>query len=128
MQTVNGYYYVLLDANIRTSLKTLAVHPEIYCHHVTVAFKPTLEQARVLDTLVGEKYNFRASRLVSNAKGQALEVDLQTNNPHSHVTISCARGVKPVYSNTLLELPDDQVESRPYAAALSGVLQFEAFR
>jgi hypothetical protein len=128
MQTVNGYYYILLDPDIVVGLKTLAEHPEIHCHHVTVAYKPNIDQARVLDTLVGKRYHFRATQLVKDAKGQALGVDLQTNNRHSHVTISCAHGVKPVYSNALLALPADQVQSRPYAAALTGVLQYEAFK
>lgn len=100
------------------------MHGKTFAHHITVAFKPSMEQAQSLAASCGEPIDFTVVAEVSDEKGQAALVSgIDSNNDMPHVTISCADGTKPVYSNELLtNTPShDFVKSN---LSLQGVLTF----
>lgn len=92
-------------------------HANVYADHATLCFKPSVDQAQVV-LKRAELYATRAQHVVlqvqsyaEDDKGQAVEVSfpldlltgLEVKNPIMHVTISCAVGTSPVYSNELLQ-------------------------
>ena len=83
-------------------------YSRVYCDHVTLAYGP--EQVAAYDkSLLGASGEFSAWKVISDEKGAALELDredlsrLGVNNKRPHVTLACADGTKPVYSNALIE-------------------------
>lgn len=54
---------------------------------------------------VGSHVDMHVKEIVWNDKGAACRIvcDVPTVNKHPHITIACAPGVKPVYSNDLLD-------------------------
>lgn len=104
---LNGYYAAVLDPESSELLKDKAVHTNIFCHHVTLAYNPTEEVASRYKHLVGTKLQLRVTGIRTSNKCQAAIVEgVQTENKHSHVTISCADGTKPVESNELLSIEE----------------------
>lgn len=75
-------------------------HGKVFAHHSTIAFKPpTLDGVEV-----GKETPLNIIGRVSDEKGDALLVEnLKSNNGHPHITLSCAEGVSPVYSNEMIE-------------------------
>jgi hypothetical protein len=98
------YVGVFLEKESRDKLLKLVPprHPTIYAEHVTVCFKPSLQQ--LANFKLGERIEFQAMGVVFDARGQAVRVrGVPSENEHPHITISCALATKPVYSNQLLK-------------------------
>lgn len=108
-------FMAVLDQASQDLLKKYAIHDQVYCHHMTMAFKPTDEQYRRLHAFVGMAFEGRVSWIIQNAACCAARIETNTLclNKHPHVTISCGPDVKPVYSNTLLDLPATEVLEMP---------------
>lgn len=106
------YYGVFLDDDSRDQLKRWWVNtvgspllPEHYCHHMTVKFKPSPEEVESYQPLIGSKVSVKVVGFAEDEKGQAVLVspqEVQSANANPHITVSCAPGTAPVYSNTLL--------------------------
>lgn len=81
-------------------------HATVHASHVTLIFKPTDEELQTF--MLGESVQMNISmKDVFDDKGQAvlvigMEKGFKSKNPHPHITISTAPGVKPVYSNELI--------------------------
>lgn len=75
-------------------------HEKVCGHHSTIAFKPS-----ALDGIeIGKETNMKVIGRAFDEKGDALLVEnLKSNNKNPHITLSCAKGVSPVYSNELIE-------------------------
>ncbi len=75
-------------------------HERVLGHHSTIAFKPNS-----LDGIsVGEESSMKIIGRVFDEKGDALLVEnIKSTNKHPHITLSCAKGVSPFYSNELIE-------------------------
>ena len=75
-------------------------HPKVFGHHSTIAFKPSS-----LDGIeIGKETVMKVVGRAYDEKGDALLVENpKSNNAHPHITLSCAKGVSPVYSNELIE-------------------------
>lgn len=115
------YVAVFLDRESREKLLKLVDprHPNVFAHHVTVCFKPSQEQLKSFK--LPERVEFEAISIVHDEKGQAVRVrGVPSQNEHPHITISCADGVKPVYSNELLK--GGKVEEFDEPIGLVGVL------
>lgn len=85
----------------RTAVR-LPILPVIYADHVTLKYHPS--KAEVEKTPLGEHALVQVIGFASDEKGQAVLVrpSVSSANRYPHVTISTAKGVAPVYSNTLL--------------------------
>jgi energy-coupling factor transporter ATP-binding protein EcfA2 len=97
--------------------------------HVTTAFfggamDPVafVQHARV----VGQHVGLVPVAVVYDARGCAIEMrkDFPCNNPVAHVTIACAPGVAPVYSNELLAKKSGTVRLPIDGVTLDGEFQF----
>ncbi|MDA8611288.1 hypothetical protein N9L18_00270 [Candidatus Pacebacteria bacterium] len=98
-----GYFAAVLLSAGSEALSSNSVHSNVFCHHVTLAYRPDPETAEKYEGLIGEFVELRAVWMRTDEKGQAAIVSgIESENKHPHVTISCADGVEPVYSNELL--------------------------
>jgi len=80
------------------------IHSNVHAEHVTLVFNPSEEQEAKLIPECGKEVSMSVTGYAEDDKGQAVVVAgidrLDGGLPH--VTISCASGVRPVYSNRLL--------------------------
>lgn len=72
---------------------------KIFGHHSTIAFQP-----KSTDNLeIGAKSMIRIIGRVSDDKGDALLVESpKSANTYPHITLSCAAGIPPFYSNEMI--------------------------
>ena len=84
------------------------VHPNIYAHHVTMAFNPDLETLARYQPMEGQRVRIPVVAVAVDDKAQAVLVGAESENEYAHITISTADGVGPVYSNDLLASADHQ--------------------
>lgn len=97
---------VVLDGVSRSALIKAfpPTHANVYAHHVTVAFKPSIEQAQELSPQCGQEISFSTIAEAADENGQAVLISgVDSNNEFPHITISTAEGVKPSYSNELFK-------------------------
>ena len=120
-----GYFAAVISKKLRGTLQGLALHQNVHCHHITLAYQPTPEIYLRYSRLFGRQIRFRIVGVCRDTKGQAALVEgVASEKPHPHITISCAPGVSPVYSNELLADPDRLV----FPFDLKGVATVEFIR
>ena len=85
----------------RTSVR-LPLLPTLYGDHVTLRYKPA--KSDLERTPLGEHALVQVIGWASDEKGQAVLVrpSVTSANRYPHVTVACAKGIEPVYSNRLL--------------------------
>lgn len=98
-----GYFAAVLTADSSEALKCLAVHPDVYAHHLTLAYLPDATTYAKYAPRLGEQINIKVIGLADDGKAQAAVVEAESENDNPHITISCEPGVKPVYSNEMLK-------------------------
>jgi hypothetical protein len=110
------YVGVFLDRASRDLLlaRVPARHSKIFADHLTIAFGKELENKTFP---IGLKVEMEVLGSADDEKGQAAiiaakdkVVELVGIYKHPHITISCAEGTKPVYSNELI--PKAQVSQK----------------
>lgn len=75
-------------------------HTRTFAHHATIAFKPQ----NISGITVGKQVTLRVIGRVFDEKGDALLLEGgQTQQKNLHITLSCAEGVSPIYSNELID-------------------------
>ena len=84
------------------------VHPVVYAHHVTLAYKPDDATLAEFAPLEGKRLWIPVVGVAEDDKAQAVLVGADSTNEYAHITISTAEGVKPAYSNTLFTVADVQ--------------------
>ena len=81
-----------------------AMHPQVFAEHCTLWFKPS--EAELAAYTIGDMIDLHVRMGFIDEKGQAVTVDIPNGipckNPHPHITVSCAPGTAPVYSNQLI--------------------------
>jgi len=87
-------------------------HSQVIADHLTLVFRP--EDVDIALFPAGVRIKIRVLANVFDSAGHAVVVQsaLRSGQPTPHITISCADGVKPVYSNSLFtgDLPDVSYE------------------
>jgi len=78
------------------------VHPRVYAHHVTLAFKPEPEVLERYRQLEGQRLRVPVTAVCVDDKAQAVLVGVDSENEYPHITISVTEGTPPAYSNELL--------------------------
>ena len=125
MSRRKGYLAVVLDDASVTKLIARSFHNHVYCHHVTMVYKPTPKQWQKYDHLLGTKVDFVAIGIAEDRRGQAALVKgVLSENVHPHVTIGCSPSTEPVYSNELLERAKRHKRIKRCRIKLSGTVQF----
>lgn len=89
-----------------------AIHNNIYSEHVTVLFKPTVENLIAMKNsgLLGKTFDIIVTGYSENEMGQAVKVEVPdaifAEERIPHITISTSKGIKPAYSTELLTTED----------------------
>lgn len=81
-------------------------HGTVHADHVTLKFKPSDTDIERFELFRKKSGLLVVTKEFSDDKGQCVEVVGMPELDHAqthHITISCADGVKPVYSNELLK-------------------------
>ena len=98
------YTALLLTDEAKKALKKEfpGVHDGMYFgEHITLEFKPSR-----LPLDIGKKFVVELIEYFQDDKGEAVTVKLPygiiSKNDAPHITISCAQGIKPFYSNQLI--------------------------
>jgi len=82
-------------------------HSKVHAHHVTLVFRPSPKDLETLEPHLGKEVEFEVVGQASDARGQAVKVTvpeaLRLDGQVHHITVSCAEGISPVYSNELLK-------------------------
>jgi len=121
-----GYVVARLTAEASEKLREYAVHPSVFCHHMTVFFEPSQEDfEKIFTPLFGQAVTLVITGMVKDERGQAVIVQPLAGIPanrRAHVTISCADGIQPKYSNEILGLTPE-----PLNLELSAVIEFVSF-
>lgn len=107
------YWGILLTEESRAELlgNFPPRHPVVYGEHITLIFGPTEEQNSAMNEWLGKKVKFKVFSTMSDNKGQAVGVlcePKRVDGKTAHITISCSRDTKPVYSNVLMEKAKDE--------------------
>lgn len=79
-----------------------------YCDHMTLVFNDGSEKAQEdanfyenVFPMLGTVVSLMVTHIGISDRAIALEVDYQTSNKHSHITVAVAPGAKPVESNNI---------------------------
>lgn len=75
-------------------------HLKVFAHHSTISFRPSGLEG--ID--IGRESSMKITARVFDEKGDALLVENSKSSfKYPHITLSCAAGVPPVYSNELID-------------------------
>jgi len=118
------YWAVKLDDKSRVDLliEFPAIHPNVYAEHMTVLFGPSASEDEALMQMCGTKVKLKVVGYREDEKGQAVVVKYnisRTDGGTNHITVSCADGVRPVYSNQLLQ---NSFTPLPFGIILDGTI------
>lgn len=126
------YVAVFLDEESKAKLLKAAPpkHVNVYGEHLTLAFGRHMKEIYP----IGEVMHLKVRSVREDDRGQAVVIE-RSNELHDwlwaeqtpHITISCAVGIKPVYSNELLKLQIGDGSSwkdRMFDLELSGVVDW----
>ena len=103
----NGYIAAVLTPESQERLKKFALYPTIYAHHLTLAYRPSRTVWEKYQDLIGKKIVLHVTGLLIDSKAQAAIVTgCPSENEHPHITISCAEGIPPKYSNELMQIKE----------------------
>lgn len=78
------------------------LYDNVYCHHMTIKFKPTLSEVDRLP------FGLMPVKVVGCAQDDfcqtfVVETKAKSDNKFKHITVATKNGTKPYYSNVLLE-------------------------
>ena len=83
------------------------IHENVHFHHCTVAYEPSAEKIEQYKPNLGHVYELKVNGFVLTNEIAVLTIDdvegLPVENRYPHITVSCATGIKPFYSNQVLE-------------------------
>ncbi len=75
-------------------------HKKVFGHHSTISLKPI----NLYEIEIGKETVIKIIGRAYDEKGDALLVENpKSKSKYPHITLSCAEGVSPVYSNELFE-------------------------
>lgn len=103
------YWAVKLDDKSRNILLSLfpPKYKNIYAEHMTIVFGPSEEMDGTLMKECGTKVKLNIIGYGEDQNCQAVVIHSDNvsriGGGIPHITISCSEGIKPVYSNTMLE-------------------------
>ena len=105
------YTGIFLDDSVRNQILQLCPprHSRVFADHITLVFKPSFDEVMAMENWTddhGDEVEFIVNYSVSDEHCQVLRVTLlaeglPSKNDIPHITISCAEGTSPAYSNKL---------------------------
>lgn len=107
MKGAPGLIAVVLDEDTKAALRDFVLHPHQYCEHVTMAYRPEPDTYNKYKDMMGQVIEFTIPAIFHDECGEAAVVEgVMSENEVPHITISCAEGVKPSYSNRMFKNPN----------------------
>ena len=106
------YYGIFLDEKSHNNLINwwlnsinIPLLEQKFAHHITIKFRPNNDDIIKYNEIIGKAFSLNVIGYAANEKAQAVKIDtnIQSDNPIPHITISCAIGTSPVYSNELIK-------------------------
>jgi hypothetical protein len=109
------YWAVKLDGTSRAKLISSfpPIHPNKFAEHMTIIFKPSDVINDMLNEQIGTNVVLTVVGYAADNKGEAIVVRSNNikrmDNGIAHITLSCADGIPPKYSNDLVQKEYDAV-------------------
>ena len=113
MKVIYTAIFLLPEEQARLLAVFPARHPQVHGGHVTLVFKPSPTQLEAITPHLGKEVEVEVTGLAVDDRGQAVTVEIPgalkvaPESPKDtrvhHVTLPCAEGGSPVYSNELLK-------------------------
>ena len=134
--TVEGYVAATLDQESHDRLLKYMPeeHVNAFAHHMTIWYKPPQGEYERMqrEGFIGSEMELHVRQIVSNDKCVAARLSTEgmtefMQNEHPHVTISTADGTYPVYSNELLTLPAEEVDTIHTNFTIKAYVKLEEF-
>jgi hypothetical protein len=123
MKGAPGLIGVKLDNATAEHLRKWAIYPNVFCGHVTMAYRPTPDVYAKYAPMLGKRIEFDITSMFQDDLGQAVAVHgVQSEKEVPHITVSMADGVKPSYSNVLLARPEASIY--PFLKRGAGIVEF----
>lgn len=123
-----GYGALVLTDESAATLRVMAIHNDVFCHHMTLVFRPTPVEWAEFEPLVGQQFEVVVVGIAQDHRGQAVRVSLpdglRSHNEPPFVTISCAPGTNPVYSKKLFAT---MAIAPAQPLVLTGTVEFVSF-
>ena len=99
------YSAVFFDTNEVTK-KYNQIHPNLFSHHSTIEFKPR----NIRNLSIGDNKSIKITGRLTTDKVDVLLVENElSKNEFPHITLSTAKGVKPVESNKAIKENQDKI-------------------
>jgi hypothetical protein len=116
------YNAIILTEESKTLISEMfegGQHGKWFGHHVTLEFG--IKEPHEMD---GQTVSMEVSGYATDEKGEAITVNLngiESTNAIPHITLSCADGVKPFYSNELLKSDVQDIENFTITGVVTAV-------
>lgn len=113
---------------ITISMNIPPIHENVFNKHITVCFGADQDKTK---HLIGQRVTIELLSHYSDEKGQCVSVNYThpelsaLKNRLPHITISCAPGVKPMYSNELIQKGTNKEGCA--TTSLDGIVEFKPF-
>jgi len=102
---------------VQEKLPMIPILEKRYFHHLTVAYRPSDDLVQDFAPKLGIEFDLTVIGYYSEHDINGLVIsptELPIQNKHPHITVSCAKGVWPAHSNTVLD-SGEFFELRPSA-------------
>jgi hypothetical protein len=124
-----GYIGAVLTDDSKKALRKYARYPQVFCHHVTMAFAPTEEIWGKYQHLLGKEITIEVDGSATDEKCQVFCVTgIPSENVHPHITVSTQLKVAPAYSNKLIATAVEQNNLVPLSLKLQGIVTWISFK
>ena len=124
----DGYIAFILDDESVDNLKEVIppMHEKIYYHHMTVAYKPSIQDFDLYKKYIGTSMCIDVTGTANDSNGQVVLLDTNISEKKSpHITLSCTQYTKPNYSNFLAE---NKINFKPIKLSLCGKFEYIAHK
>jgi tRNA splicing ligase len=100
--------------------ETVKLHDHVYADHITLKFKPTDNDMKMFTDHIGKRYKISVNKMIADVGAQVIPVNVSEipqefrgilGSQKPHITLACKYGVKPVYSNTLLNRSESDYQT-----------------
>ena len=107
---VNVYYAVDLTEGSQKKVAEYANYKNIDSHHVTIAYRPSFEVAKKLESMLGQEIGIETIGLYENDRIQAFAVKMNNisrlDDGPAHITVSHVDGARSRDSKEMFKAPE----------------------
>ncbi|KKU50008.1 MAG: hypothetical protein A3H69_03020 [Candidatus Sungbacteria bacterium RIFCSPLOWO2_02_FULL_47_9] len=130
-EKMEGYLAAVLDEESKALLRAQfpPKHSQEFYHHMTIAFRPSKEQYEKYAGNLDGELELNIVGYAEDDRGQAVIVETPlSENSDPHITLSCAKGTSPVYSNELIKNAKAAGTVKPVNLKIRAKVKFASFK